>query len=59
MPTQPVALPGFVTVSMGIATLCLAEITPPDIAFDRLLKRADMALYGAKSAGRDGIVMLM
>jgi diguanylate cyclase (GGDEF)-like protein len=51
--------PGFVTVSMGIATLCLAEITPPDIAFDRLLKRADMALYGAKSAGRDGIVMLM
>ena len=32
---------------------------PPDIAFDRLLKRADMALYGAKSAGRDGIVMLM
>ena len=50
---------GIVTVSMGIAALCLTERPPPDIAFDRLLKRADMALYGAKSAGRDGIVMLM
>jgi len=50
---------GIVSVSMGISTLGMGERTPPDIAFDRLMKRADLALYGAKSAGRDTVVALV
>jgi len=47
-----------VSVSMGIATLDLGERIAPDVAFDRLMKRADLALYSAKAAGRDTITAL-
>ncbi|MBN2195324.1 MAG: diguanylate cyclase [Polyangiaceae bacterium] len=40
-----------VTVSVGAATL-----SPSDRDFDALLRRADQALYLAKSAGRDRVV---
>lgn len=42
-----------VTVSIGIATLTVSE--PGD--FDGLMRRADRAVYRAKQAGRDAVVM--
>ena len=40
-----------VTVSVGVATML-----PSDLSVDDLVKRADMALYQAKSAGRNRVV---
>jgi len=40
-----------VTASLGVS-----ERTPDDRSLDSLLERADRALYGAKSAGRDRAV---
>ncbi len=42
-----------VTASFGVA-----QVLPQDQSFDDVMKRADMALYEAKSAGRDQVVTI-
>ena len=40
-----------VTASLGVA----CEICSPDFEIERLVKKADTALYGAKNAGRNRV----
>jgi diguanylate cyclase (GGDEF)-like protein len=52
---QPIDLDGTlvsITISSGVANLSGAQET-----FDKLLSRADQALYRAKEAGRNKIVV--
>ena len=61
MRTEPFALPGteapaHVTISIGVAVLdpALEQEAEP---ISSLLDRADRALYGAKTAGRDNALL--
>ena len=49
---HPHGVDGLLTVSIGIGLVTAAD---PDTPTDRLLARADRALYAAKAGGRDGI----
>jgi diguanylate cyclase len=42
-----------ITVSMGVASLDLADKSPQTL--DKLIKRADQALYAAKTSGRNSV----
>ncbi len=46
-----------VTVSVGVACVAGEALGDPPGAASRLLSRADQALYQAKAAGRDGVVL--
>lgn len=48
---EPIATPGSVTVSVGVA------IRNPGETLDSLVSRADGALYAAKAAGRDCVLL--
>jgi diguanylate cyclase (GGDEF)-like protein len=52
MPLQHEAMHLAITVSIGIGTA-----TPRDSGYEQVLRRADQALYAAKAAGRDCVVV--